>query len=374
MFYKFFRIAINFLVKEKLLLILSITYIALLFTDPSLLRSTLSFLNIKVLSVIVALLIISRGIELSGIFNRLSLKLISLLHGSTVALILTLILLSELTAMVVMNDTALFIYLPFIITLSKLTNLSLERFAIMVTIAVNVGSALTPIGNPQNVIIWQHYNVGFLEFIKYMAPFVVVSTVTLMVLAYFTFKNEGLRMLNHIPPVRFDRRLFYISATLLILNVIFAQLGFQIYALALTILSFLAVKRKIITTIDYGLILTFSLMFIDFGEISKLIGFYGLIPKLNTDVNTLLTSAFLSQLISNVPATITLINHVSLWGPLALGVNIGGVGLIIGSMANIITLRLIKLKLTKFHKYSLPYFALLTMIFTAMFILHLYPS
>jgi len=111
-------------------------------------------------------------------------------------------------------------------------------------------------------------------------------------------------------------------------------------------------------------------MFIDFNEISYLLTKHKILIT-NSFIlrNSMVFSALLSQIISNVPATIILINIVPSWKPIVLGVNIGGLGLISGSMANIITLRLTNININKFHKYSIPLFITILLVTDFLYII-----
>lgn len=271
-----------------------------------------------------------------------------------------------------MNGTSLFIFIPLILTISRISGLNVEDLLILTTIGVNVGSALTPIGNPQNIILWQYFHVGFVEFIAFMLPFAMIGLALLTIQIILTVKG-GCVGLNHIPPIRLDRKLLLASTTLLILVIVLSQFKLQILALIITFIVLLIVKRDIIWYADYVLILIFTLMFIDFGELSKILQAHHMISRLHGGLEALLISSGLSQVISNVPATITLIGNVRDWRALALGVNVGGTGFIIGSLANLITLRLSNVRVSKFLKHSIPYFIALLSILCFTTYLKLYP-
>ncbi|MEB3806216.1 MAG: anion permease [Desulfurococcales archaeon] len=348
---------------EGLLSLLAVLYLALFVVDRGLPSRTLEYLSLDTLSVIVALMMVSRGLELSGVFNRLAVALVESAGYSRLRVHVFMIALSALASAVIMNDAALFIFIPFALSLSSYLG-GADFLLAAVTIAANVGSSLTPIGNPQNIIIWHSYNLGFMEFTRAMAPFSALSL--LLLVAYSAIHHRRSRASpvggrGMLPRVRLDKPLFTASLLLLVADIILAQLGLQAYGLALTLAVYLVVNRMVVYGLDYRLILIFMLMFIDFREVSHLLRCWSQSPLAGGSVEIIVLSAVLSQLISNVPATITLIDHIprSQWRYLAIGVNLGGVGLVIGSMANIITLRLGRLDQATFHKYTLPYFAIL---------------
>ncbi len=329
-----------------------------------------SYINVEAISLIISFMLISKLLESSGVFSRISSKIISLTGWK---MLLLLIIISELTAAILMNDTALFFIIPLVITLSRVARTNLSDLAIILTVAVNIGSALTPIGNPQNIIIWNHFHVSFTEFIMTMSPFFLISTGFLLLTTYIylgkSFHVNRVKM----PPIALDCKLMLTSISLLIINVVFAQYGAEILGVALTILMVFFMKRKLLLKLDYPLILIFCLIFMDFSEISYLINHYGLLPIMKVDNTVILVSSLLSQVMSNVPTTIALLAHTNNWKALAIGVNLGGSGLIVGSMANLITLRLAKVSLKKFHRCSVSFFLISLMVFYTFSQFGIYP-
>lgn len=188
-----------------------------------------------------------------------------------------------------------------------------------------------------------------------MVPLVAFASLVLIVATCLSFRETKIAT-RPPPPVVLDRRLFAVSLVLFALLLAALRTAYVPFVVVACFVAMLAVRREIVFKVDYVLILMFIFMFMDFREISLLLAGH---VSLSSGIEVLVFSALLSQAISNVPATITLLGHVSSWRPLALGVNIGGVGLVTGSMANLITLRLTGLDINKFHRYSIPFFATL---------------
>jgi len=327
-----------------------------------------SYINFEAISLIVSFMMVSKLLDVSGAFSRLSIWIIS--KEDEWKILTLLLLISELSAALLMNDTALFFMVPLVITLSRISGRRLQDLAILVTIAVNVGSALTPFGNPQNIIIWSHYHVMIAEFVIEMTPFFLLSTGLLLLFATFT-TPMNLRKVK-IPMIKLNLRLTILALILLFLNVVSAQVGLYWIGLAITVVASAVLKKELLFKIDIPLLAIFCFLFMDFGQISHLMEIWRVIPSL-TGFNALIVSALLSQLISNVPATITLLNHIPDWRALAIGVNLGGTGLITGSMANVITLRLAGIDLKKFHEISIPYFIGSLACFLSLSYLLIYP-
>ncbi|MCD6245099.1 MAG: hypothetical protein J7J65_07720 [Candidatus Korarchaeota archaeon] len=127
------------------------------------------------------------------------------------------------------------------------------------------------------------------------------------------------------PPIALDYKLMLTSILLLIVNVMLAQYGAEVLGVALTVLVALLMRRKLLLKLDYPLILIFCLIFMDFSEISYLINYYGILPTMRAGCTAILISSLLSQVMSNVPTTITLLAHTSNWKALAVGVNLDGI-------------------------------------------------
>ncbi len=358
-----------FLRREKFLTLLLLIYFALIPISKGRVINLKKYVDWSSIFMIVSLLFVSRGLELSGAFARISEKFIDISKGSGLRLTILVILTSALSAMVLMNDASLFVYVPIILTISKISEINVPLFLTLVSISANIGSALTPIGNPQNIIIWQHYGVSFLDFIKGLAPFFIISFV-LLLLYSLLLVGKGKASLKVLRPPRLfmDKKLFITSLSLLILDVFLGEKRLSYLSLAITFATLTLVRREVVLEADYALIAIFILMFADFRGLSRVMASYGLVPNLSTKLSILYWGSLLSQVMSNVPATIFLLDYTKSWKALAIATNLGGVGLITGSLANIITLRLGKIKIREFHKYSLPYFITLLLLFTLIFL------
>ncbi|WP_457741422.1 SLC13 family permease [Thermococcus sp.] len=330
-------------------------YLVLTTIDGSLPEKTPELVDWGSLSLITSLIITSKGLELSGIFGRLAPRLVDRANQSGKRLLLLLLPTIAFSSAVIMNDTAMLVFIPLIVALSELSGLDKEKTVTLSAIAANVGSALTPIGNPQNIIIWREYGLGFSTFVVHMLPFVLPWLGLLLVFVLFS-PDESLSV-ESLPPVALRVNLLIVSAFLLGLNVYLGETGRHVLAIVITLVLFLLLERDVLLSFDWALVLTFAFIFIDFNEFSYLISKAGL--SLPTGgVKLLLASAGLSQLISNVPATVVFIGSRPSWLPLAVGVNAGGTGIIVGSLANLIAVRIAGVSLRDFHRYSIPFFVL----------------
>ena len=356
--------------EEKLLVILALLYLALAAIDRRLPEKSLSYMNARTLSIIISLMLISKNLELSGVFERVSVELLERTNYSQNKSLLIIIFLVIISSMIIMNDTALFVFIPLAVTMSRYFD-EPGTVLVLVTMAANVGSSLTPIGNPQNIIIWRSYDIGFLCFVKLMLPFFVISSGLLLLYSLVIHRGRppSTGVVGQASYGGVDRKRLLVSSVLLVVVVVLSELGMEMQALLVTVLVCLAACRDVFYLVDYVLIILFTLIFIDFNEISYLLEPMLRNALLENDLRIILVAVATSQAISNVPATILLVNHVpaSKWLSLAIGVNLGGLGLLIGSMANIIAVRLGGLDPRVYHEKALPYFAVLTLIVLAVF-------
>ena len=205
------------------------------------------------------------------------------------------------------------------------------------TIAANLGSMLTPIGNPQNLFIYSHYNLEPLAFLSITAPIVLISGLAIY-LATYTLTNCAVSL-----PAQPDTALpwknilpLLLLFTLCLLHVVhllsFSLLaGFVLPTLAL-------LNYRLFKEADYKLLLLFALLFIGVGNLSHIELFQSW-PARMLNGHEFWVSLLLSQVLSNVPATVLLASYTENYAPLLLGVNIGGLGTIIASMASVISFK-----------------------------------
>ncbi len=309
------------------------------------------------------LLLITTGLKESNLFDAAAYR-ISQRIDTERRLALALIFFSAALAMVLTNDIALFIIVPLTLGLQKIAAKDYARMIVLEAIAVNVGSSLTTIGNPQNIFLWHQWRVSFPVFASKMAPLVLIMAACLFVVVFFSFPAAKIAARNAHPPV-VHRRLFWLSAVLLIAFVVSVELRCERYFLAIVFLALLWTRRNVIFKTDWGLVGLFIVIFIDLDLFCQIGAVKRLLASLDFHhPGTLfLTGALMSQAISNVPATILLAKYTADFKMLAYGVNVGGNGLLIGSFANLIALRFIqrRRKYWLFHAYSIPFF-IVTMI------------
>ncbi|MFC3107214.1 SLC13 family permease [Undibacterium arcticum] len=312
------------------------------------------------IATLAGLLVLTKGVELSGYLHHLGERLLVLMPTER-ALALFLVLATALLSMLLTNDVALFVVVPLTVSLriAVAAPLPITRLIIFEALAANAGSALTPIGNPQNLFLWQQSQLPFHSFVVALLPLFLLLMVPLLVLSAAAFSSRALQIhqLVALPPVR--RHLLWLSLALYLPFLILTELHHAPAALLVLLAIFLLGFRKVLARVDWGLILVFVLMFIDLRLLAQLdlvrdvIGNIGLAQP----QRLYLAGIAASQLISNVPAAILLAEYTRDWRLTAYAVNVGGFGFMLGSLANIIALRMTHQRSAwlVFHLYSLPF-------------------
>ncbi len=352
------RSVFYFIMREKLLITLLVLFLLFLIYDHGLVKRISEYVNMNALIVIFALLVISRSLHVSGLTNRIAVRILSRTKGLPRATLFYIVLITYLLAPFIMNDGAIFVMVPLVIVVAELSGHEEALLVTLVAISANLASIILPIGNPQDIVIWTHYGLSLPEYVLASLPLYFLSLGLLALYVVFLSRRLVIKELPLLPRIRLDKKLSIASIASLITIIISAQLKNPLIGLIITLALILLSRPRILIEVDYPLFAVFLLMFIDFSEIPHLLGIQSLISVL-TPIQVYGLSLVLSQAISNVPATIALIRHTVYWKPLFAGVNIGGVGFLPGSMANIIALRLSRMKTRDYHRYALPFFVLL---------------
>lgn len=309
------------------------------------------------IAALTGLLALTQGLELSGALNRLGHALVEAMPTERAAA-LALVTAAALLSTVLTNDVALFVVVPLTLGVCRLTQMPSTRLIVFEALAVNTGSALTPVGNPQNLFLWQFTHVSFGEFVWQMLPMAGGLMAALLVLTTFAFDARPIRLHDDTPPAALDRGLLAVSMLLYGPFLVATDLHQAGWALAAIVVVFLFVRRRVLAQVDWALLLVFVLMFIDL----RLLAGLGVVREamqglgLERPMALYLAGIGLSQFISNVPAAIALADFARDWRVIAYGVNVGGFGFMVGSLANLIALRLSgdRRAWRSFHAYAVP--------------------
>ncbi len=252
--------------------------------------------------------------------------------------ILALVYITFIGSMLIANDMALLTFLPlgyFVLTATKKEKYMAFTF-IMQNIAANLGGMLTPFGNPQNLYLYTKFNISDYEFIKIMLPPFAVAIFLITVCCAFV-KPEPLSLDDEHITLPAGKTVLYLLLFALAIAIVFRSIPYWIGLIIIPLCLFF-VDKKALKSVDYPLLLTFVFFFVFAGNMAR-IGvvrdfFSTLLSK-----NTLLFSTLSCQFISNVPSAILLSQFTGNYRDLLVGVNIGGVGTLVASLASLITFR-----------------------------------
>ena len=312
--------------------------LSILFVPPS--PAYLNYLDFRVLSLLFCLMAVVAGLSKAGIFDVLSYRLMSLAHHAR-SLTRVLVLLCFFSAMFVTNDVALLTFVPFSMAVITLANLKQHLIWVIVlqTIAANLGSMLTPIGNPQNLYLYSYYNFSMGEFLRITMPLTLCSLLLVLILTQFIPKEPiNMNLPSSINTA--DKHGLFLHLTLfgVCLLTVFDLLPYTV-TLAVIVITLLVMDKEIFRRVDFGLLLTFVCFFIFVGNMGQLNSVRNVLSSLIAG-RELLASAALSQIISNVPAAVMLSTFTDQGAALVMGVNIGGLGTLVASLASLISFKL----------------------------------
>ncbi|HVW53089.1 MAG TPA: SLC13 family permease [Trinickia sp.] len=304
------------------------------------------------------LLMLTKAIELSGLLMWLAHRVVHHVRSERVLACLLIGLAAGLS-MLVTNDVALFVVVPLVLSLHALTPLPVKRLTIFLALAVNAGSVLTPLGNPQNLFLWQVGAVSFGRFVWALAPLCATLMAMLYVLAVFAFRAKPLDLSRDVSKEPVDRAYAGVAAILFVAFMLLADSHHPGIGLAGVVCGFALWRRDAVLKIDWALLLIFVLMFIVLRSVAALPWIRETVAHLGLDtpLRAYAAAAIVSQGISNVPAAIMLAEFTKDWRALAFGVSVGGFGIAIGSLANLIAVRLAKQRgiWLPFHLLSIPF-------------------
>lgn len=262
---------------------------------------------------------------------------IIMIFKTTRGCILVLVYITFIGSMLLANDMALLTFLPlgyFVLHTTKKENYMAFTF-IMQNIAANLGGCLTPFGNPQNLYLYSFFNISNNEFVKIMLPTFIISVLLITVCCLF-IKDEPVKLSTE--KATFDKKSIVYGILFLICILMIFRLIPPIVCLIIVLLVLFFIDRKAIRDVDYALLLTFVFFFIFAGNVSCISTVRNVIEPL-LQKNTLLFSSLSCQFISNVPSAILLSQFTDNYADLLVGVNIGGAGTLIASLASLITFK-----------------------------------
>lgn len=329
----------DFIKKETVFCISALcAAVTLFFVPPD--KEYLGYIDFRVLSILLCLMAVVAGFKKAGVFGALTYRLLKSVKSGKI-LGVTLVMLPFFSSMLVTNDVALIVFIPF--TVALLSDIGCKKSTVPVivlqTVAANLGSMATPVGNPQNLFLYSAFKLSAGDFFGVTLPLTAISFFCLLLaslpvipekLQKSELKKEGISDKG--------RLAVYSALFLLSLLTVFRVIPYPVTAV-ITVAVFAFISRELFKEIDYMLLLTFICFFVISENLGRIDSVRELLQGL-LEKSTLLTSIGASQIISNVPAAVLLSAFTDNWRELLEGVNIGGLGTPVASLASLITLKL----------------------------------
>lgn len=269
-------------------------------------------------------------------FTILARKLV-IMTGNLRTLFVLLIVITFIGSMIIANDMALITFLPlgyFALSVAKKEKYMAYLFVLQ-NISANLGGMLTPFGNPQNLYLYSYFNIPTGEFCLIMLPAFLLA-VTLLLVACIPVKSIKFTLNEKFPEkLNIPKTILYCLLFLISILIVFRIIPFGVGLILIPVVLFF-VDRDALKMVDYGLLGTFFFFFIFAGNLARIDAVNTLMSSL-LEKDTLIVSILSCQVISNVPSAILLSRFTNDYPALLLGVNIGGTGTLIASLASLIT-------------------------------------
>lgn len=304
----------------------------------------LGYFDWKTLGCLFCVLAVASALRLMGAFDRAARAVIARFRSPR-PLALALVLTTAGLSCVATNDMALIMMLP--LSAATLMGANLPRLVapvfVLQSLAANLCGMIVPFGNPQNLYLYSYYGLGLGDFLATMALPFALSTISIVACTWWlcgrTDSSSPSDTRNLAMPMPLGRRRLAAYGLLFALTLLAVFRIVSIAAAVATVAAALAaLDRRALAAVDWGLLATFACFFVFAGNMARVPEVSAWLSPLMAD-HGLWVSAGLSQIISNVPAAVLLSHFTGAWQPLLVGVNIGGAGTLVGSLASLITLQ-----------------------------------
>ncbi len=298
----------------------------------------LGYFDFRTLTCLFCVLAVVCALKNINFFYMLARKIIRLFKNTRMS-ILALVYITFLGSMLIANDMALLTFLPLgYYVLASTNKKKYMAFTFIIqNIAANLGGMLTPFGNPQNLYLYSKYEIDNFEFIGIMAPAFTLSVVLITLCCFIFVRKEPLLISDEKLRLEPKRTLLYLALFALSIVIVFRGIPYWMGLIVVPAVLIFA-DRKALKAVDYGLLFTFVFFFVFAGNMARIGAVRDLFGFL-LEKSTLIFSILSCQVISNVPSAILLSQFTGNYQELLVGVNIGGVGTLISSLASLITFR-----------------------------------
>ncbi len=322
------------------------------------------YFDVKTLTCLFCVLAVVCALKNIRFFYLIAKKIIQVFRNARMS-VLALVYITFIGSMLIANDMALLTFLP--LGLFVLTSTGKNKYMaftfIMQNIAANLGGMLTPFGNPQNLYLYTKFHISTGEFVAIMTPPFLLSVVLITLCCIVFVKPEPLDLKDEQVSLPIGKTVVYLLLFALSIAIVFRSIPYWIGLIVIPIVL-LFLDRKALKMVDYPLLLTFVFFFVFSGNMARIDAVRNLFSML-LEKSTLVIAVLSCQVISNVPSAILLSQFTDNYKELLLGVNIGGVGTLIASLASLITFR----EYTKQNKNKTRYYVLLFSAFNFLFLI-----
>ncbi len=367
---------VAFFKKETVLCVAAVMAVASMFlVTPD--AGYKEYIDYSVLGLLFSLMVVTSGLGELGVFDKIARVILKRAHNLR-SLSMLMVALCFLSSMLITNDVALITFVPFTILLLSMAGLAENTVAIVVyeTVAANLGSMLTPVGNPQNLYLYTASGMGLLEFFQITSPITILSAVLLFGCCIFTKKlpvhiNPG----QGATPAKEDNKEKNRTASYVLFYAVFALALLAVLKWIPVYVPFLMalcgtyiIRKQVLKKVDYCLLLTFVSFFVFIGNMGRIPAVSGWLQQM-LDGRELLVAFFSSQVISNVPAAMLLSGFTTDFTALIKGTNIGGLGTLIASLASLISYKYVVQALPEKKGKYFWYFTLVNVLFAIVLLL-----
>lgn len=296
------------------------------------------YFDLRTLTCLFSTLAVVAALRNVRFFYTLARKIVKSFKNARLC-VLSLVYITFIGSMLIANDMALLTFLPlgFLVLHTTGKRKYMAFTFIMQNIAANLGGMLTPFGNPQNLYLYSKFSIGEIEFLGIMFPPFILSITMITVCCFIFVKPEPLEISDESYNTPWGRVTIYLILFAISIIVVFKVIPYYV-GLLIILPALLIMDRRALMNVDYGLLLTFVFFFIFSGNLARIEAVRDLFSML-LEKNALIVSVVSCQFISNVPTAILLSQFTDNYRALLLGVNIGGTGTLIASLASLITFR-----------------------------------
>lgn len=307
-------------------------------------KEYIGYIDWRTLGILLSLMIIMEGFKGTGLFDEIGARLLKYTKKLW-QLILVLVFLCFFFSMLITNDVALLTFVPFTVMVLESCN---QREAmiptiILQTVAANLGSMMTPVGNPQNLYLFTIMGCNIVDFMKVLLPYTTITFVLLLIsVLLIKNKNASVSAREVMNSERKEnvkyKNLAYAILFVLSIMVVMRVFSYMIL-ITLVVLVVVVMDYKTLKTVDYALIFTFIAFFILIGNLGNIEYIRKTLSNI-VETREVYVAILSSQFISNVPATLLLSGFTNNYRELLIGVNLGGLGTFIASMASLISYKI----------------------------------